>query len=203
MLFKNVASITIPTGEVAEIAVGGQVIWKKATTEEYTFMEYLQFNKDKRFDTGIVPNQNTAIEITFACESSTAAYLYGVRNSGNTASVTAYIPSAGAWRFGNKYRNYSLSLKTVHTAKVDKSGVTMDGSKYTFASSNFTANATLLVGTSRSTSGGLASAQFIGKIYSFKMYSGANLVLDWIPCENSDGEVGFYDSVNGTFVRPI
>lgn len=169
----------------------------------YTILDYVQFNKDKRYDTGIVCDQDTILEITFTREDSDAAYLYGVRNSGNTASVTAYMSNSGAWRFGNKYKNYTLTLNTVHTAKVQKSGITMDGAKTSFTSSNFTANATLLVGTSRGTSGDLASAQFIGKIYSLKLYDGSELILDWIPCINPDGITGFYDTVGNKFVSPI
>lgn len=203
MLFDNVAGISIPAGEVAEIAVDGRTLWKKTNGGQYTFMEYLQFNEDKRFDTGIIPDQNTVIEITFTRENESAAYLYGVRNSGNTASVTAYMSNSGSWRFGNKYKNYTLALNTVHTAKVQKSGITMDGTKTSFTSSDFTANATLVVGTSRGTSGSWGSAQFIGKIYSFKMYSGSTLALDWLPCKNESGEEGFFDNVTSAFVRPI
>lgn len=203
MWFDNVAGVSIPAGEVAEIAVDGRTLWKKTSGGQYTFMEYLQFNKDRRFDTGIIPDQNTVIEITFTRENESAAYLYGVRDSSNTASVTAYMSNSGSWRFGNKYKNYTLALNTVHTAKVQKSGITMDGTKTSFTSSDFTANATLVVGTSRGTSGAWASAQFIGKIYSVKMYSGSTLVLDWVPCKNESGEEGFFDNVTSAFVRPI
>lgn len=203
MLFSNVSAVTIPAGEVAEIAVNGQILWERPSGGEYTFLEYLQFNKDKRFDTGIVPTQNTVIEIVFTREDSEAAYLYGVRNSANTASVTAYLSTSGGWRFGNKYKGYSLALDTVHTAKVQKSGITMDGGKTSWSISDFTANATLVVGTSRGTGGGMTAAQFIGKIYSFKMYDGSTLVLDWVPCRNADGTEGFFDNVTGGFVAPV
>lgn len=203
MLFSNVSCVTIPEGEVAAIAVNGQILWERPSEGKYTFLEYLQFNKDRRFDTGIVPTQNTVIEVTFTREDSDAAYLYGVRDSANTASVTAYLSTSGGWRFGNKYKGYSLELDTVHTAKIQKSGITMDGKKTSWTISNFTANATLIVGTSRGTSGGMTSAQFIGKIYSFKMYNGSDLVLDWVPCKNESGEEGFFDNVTSTFVRPI
>ena len=203
MWFDNVVGISIPAGEVAEIAVDGRTLWKKPSGGQYPFMEYLQFNKNRRFDTGIVPTEDTVLEITFTREDSNAAYLYGVRDSSNTASVTAYLSTSGGWRFGNKYKGYSLALDTVHTAKVQKSGITMDGAKTSWTISDFTANATLVVGTSRGTSGSWASAQFIGKIYSFKMYSGSTLVLDWLPCKNESGEEGFFDNVTSAFVRPI
>lgn len=166
-------------------------------------MEYLQFNKDKRFDTGIVCTETTKIEISFTREDAAAAYLYGVRNNGNTASVTAYLSNSGSWRFGNKYKNYTLALDTIHNATIQKTGITMNGTKTSFTSSDFTANATLLIGTTRTTSGALSEAQFIGKIYSFKMYNGAELVLDLIPCKAANGEEGFYDNVSKSFMREV
>lgn len=201
--FESVKAITIPQGEVKELAIGGNVVWKLPQSEEYTFMEYLQFNKDKRFDTGIVCTEDTKIEISFTREDETAAYLYGVRNSSNTASVTAYLSNSGSWRFGNKYKNYTLALNTIHNAIIQKSGITMNGTQTSFTSSDFTANATLVIGTSRGTSGSLASAQFIGKIYSFKMYSGSTLVLDLVPCKTTSEEEGFFDNVSGKFIKAI
>ena len=201
--FSNVKSITIPEGNVKSISFNGATLWKKQEQEEYIFTEYLQFNKDKRFDTGIVCNQNTKIEISFSRDDATAAYMYGVRNSGNTASITAYLSSSGSWRFGNKYKNYTLALNETHNATIQKSGITMNGTKTTFTSSNFTANATLVIGTTRGTDGSLSSPQFIGKIYSFKMYNGTELILDWLPCKTADGKVGFYDNVSKAFVEPV
>lgn len=201
--FSEVKSFSIPEGEVTNLSIGGKVVWKLPQAEEYTFMEYLQFNKDKRFDTGIIPTQNTIIEITFTREDSAAAYMYGVRNSANTASVTAYLSTSGGWRFGNKYKGYSLALNTVHTAKVQKSGITMDGTRSAWTVSDFTANATLVIGTSRGTGGGWASAQFIGKIYSFKMYNNNELILDWKPCKKADGTEGFFDVVTNQFVSEV
>lgn len=201
--FSEVKSFSIPEGEATELTIGGKVVWKLPQAEEYTFMEYLQFNKDKVFDTGIVCTQDTKIEISFTREDSATAYMYGVRNSGNTASITAYMSNSGSWRFGNKYKNYTLALNTQHTAIVQKSGITMDGTKQSFTSSNFTTNATLVIGTSRGTGGAMASAQFIGKIYYLKMYSNNELILDWKPCKKADGTEGFFDMVTNQFVSEV
>ena len=204
MNFGNVKSLTIPEGEVKQISVNNTVLWQKQSG--YLFVAYLQFDKDMVFDTNVVCTQNTKIEVEFTRESSDPSYLYGVRNSANTASVTAYLSTSGAWRFGNTYRNFTLDISSdeIHSMIVDKNGYVLNGNEYNFAGrlKNFTANATLIVGSTRSTGDAYSSPQFIGKIYSFKMYDDDELILDWQPCMVGN-EYGFYDKVKQIFIRPI
>lgn len=203
--FSAVKSMMIPEGEVQSLAIGGVKVWEKPSDVSVTLLEYLQFNKDMVFDTGVVCTDETKIDTKFTRENSAAAYFYGVRNSGNTASVTAYLTNSGAWRFGNTYKNQTLALNTEHTMVVDKSGILANGSKINYVATvkSFTTNATLIIGSSRSTSGALASAQFIGKVFYFRMYSGDTLLLDWVPAQRSDGAYGFWDNVTNQFVLPV
>ena len=204
MNFSNVKSLTIPEGEVKQISVNNTVLWQKSTG--MVLVDYLQFNADMVFDTNVVCTQDTKIEIEFTRESSGGQYLYGVRNSANTASVTAYLATSGAWRFGNTYRNFTLATGSdeIHSMIVDENGYLLNGTKYSFSGTlkSFTANATLVVGSTRSTGGAYSSPQYVGKIYSFKMYDNGNLILDWQPCKLGD-EYGFYDNVKQIFIRPI
>ena len=205
--FSNVKAITIPEGEVKRIAsANGSVLWEKTSAEEYTFLEYLQFNADMVFDTGICCTENTKIDLEFTNEDGSARYLYGARTTNNTASVTAYLTSSGAWRFGNTYKNLTIkSSTTIHNAVVSKTGVVLDGTtnKYVGTLKSFSCPWTLTLGSARTTSGAKTAAQFIGKIYHFRMYDGDELILDWIPCAKADGSMGFYDNVSGTFVNPM
>lgn len=204
MNFSNVKSLAIPEGEVKQISVNNTVLWQKSTW--MVLVDYLQFNADMVFDTNVVCNQNTKIEIEFTREDSGNRYMYGVRNSNNSASVTAYLAQNGTWRFGNGYRNFTISVSdsNIVTMTVYKNGYLYNGSKYSFVNSlkSFTANATLTLGSARTSGGAYSSPTFIGKVYSFKMYDNDNLILDWQPCKLGD-EYGFYDNVNQTFVRPI
>lgn len=203
--FTGVKAITIPEGSVKKITQGTTLLWEKPSEESVTILDYIQFNKDMVFDTCIVCTDETKIETKFTRESSAAAYFYGVRNSANTASVTAYLSNSGAWRFGNTYKNQTLQMDTEHTMVVDKSGILANGTKLKYGTTvqDFTANATLIIGSSRSTSGALASAQFIGKVFYFRMYSGNKLILDWVPAQRSDGVYGFWDNVSNTFIAPV
>jgi hypothetical protein len=40
---------------------------------------------------------------------------------------------------------------------------------------------------------------FIGKIYSFKIYDNNVLIHDYVPVKNSQGVYGLYDMINDTF----
>lgn len=206
MNFADVIGLLIPEGEVVKIVSGGVTLWEAQAADGmpsgYTPCEYIQFSGAQQVDTGIVPTQQTKIEIKFTREQDAAMYMYGVRNSGNTASVTAYLTSSGAWRFGNTYRNYTVTTNTTHTAIVDSTGVNMDGKKNAYVSTvkSFAANATLTLGASRNTSGGLGSPQFIGKIYTFKMWVGDDIVLEFVPCKNPSGVYGFWENVQRKFV---
>lgn len=203
--FTGVKAITIPEGNVVKITRGTTVLWEKPAVDEYKELEYLQFNKDMAFDTGHICTQNSIIIITFTRESTDAMYMYGVRNSANTASVTAYLSNSGAWRFGNTYRNFTISKDEKHSMQVNKSGLSLDGSFYKYGGtvSDFTTDHTLILGSSRSTSGSLSSPQFIGKIYDFYIIEDGKGALHWKPCQAPDGTLGFWDEISGRFIAPV
>lgn len=199
----NVKKLTIPDGVVKKIRVNDVYVWEETNEVTYTPIDYIQFTGVQDIDTGITCNQNTKIEVKFTRENSESRWLYGVRNSANTTSVTAYLGSSGgSWRFGGAYRNYTIPLNQVCTMAVNKSGITYNGTTSKYASGSvgtFTANGTLTLGSARNNSGTYGSPQFIGKIYSFKMYDDSTLVADYIPSVSSDGEYGFYDNVSKEF----
>lgn len=203
--FTGVKAITIPEGSVTKITRGTTLLWEKPSEESVTILDYIQFNKNMVFDTGIICTDATVIETKFTRESSNTMYFYGVRNSANTASVTAYLSNSGAWRFGNTYKNQTLQLDTEHTIVVDNSGILANGTKLKYGTTvqKFTANATLTIGSARGTSGALTSAQFIGKVFYFRMYSGGTLLIDWVPAQRPDGVYGFWDNVSNTFIAPV
>ena len=133
--------------------------------------------------------------------------MYGTRNSNNTASVTAYLSNSGSWRFGKRYKNFTLDISATepHTAVVDKTGIIMDGSKYNYVLTvnNFEAISTLTIGSTRGTSGAYGGNQYVGKIYYFRMYEGNNLILDLQPVRNSQGVECFLDKVSNKFFTDV
>lgn len=204
MDFTGVQAITIPEGAVAKIMRGAEVLWEKPSSgglpAGWTMANFVRFTGAQHIDTGVVPTQKTRIEVTLTMEDSDARYLYGVRNSGNTASVTAYLSNSGAWRFGNTYRNFTLTVDKEYAMVVDSDGIAQNGNHYSYGAAvkSFTANGTLTLGSARSTSGGLGSPQFIGTVKEFRMYDNGNLVLELLPVYNAaTGAYAFYDTVEG------
>jgi len=166
----------------------------------YRRADYIQFNGLNAVDTGIICDQNTKIKIYFIRESTTAQYLYGVTSSGNTASLTAYMSSSGAWRFGNTYINRTISIdpEIVHLAVVSKSGIKFETGTSSYGTVNdFETPGTLILGGVRQTDGSV-DTQFDGKALMLEMWSGEEQVLRLIPV--TDGtSFRFWDSISEKF----
>lgn len=175
--------------------------------EPYSRVGFVQFNADMRFDTGIVCNQNTKIKIVYTRdEHDSSMYLYGVVNEGNTASVTAYLSTNGAWRFGSKSVSLPIASDNdlVRTSIVSKTGIVRANTSTTFTSvDDFETIDSLIIGGTRNANGTIAAAQFVGKIYEFKMWNGDELVLDLVPYVDDNGAFVFYDTVTEKFITPI
>ena len=168
-----------------------------------TRVDYIQFTGKQTVDTGIVCTQDTKIRVVFSRDSNASQYMYGVVNSGNTASVTAYFASGGSWRFGNKSvaRTIVADAELVQCAIISSSGIDSPTGTNAFTEvSNFETVGSLTIGSCRSASGSLGSPQFDGKIYVFEMWEGDTRVLSLIPDVDSDGEYRFRDSVSETFL---
>lgn len=173
---------------------------------EYERVGYIPFNADLCFDTGVICNQNTKLKIVFTRDSSNAMYMYGVTDSQNLQSVTAYLSSGGSWRFGNKSTSYNAVVDgdIVQTAIVSNTGIVRANTSSTFSDVNdFETIGSLILGACRLASGNIGAAQFIGKIYEFKMWNGDELILDFEPCVNNENVYGFFDTITETFIAPI
>lgn len=169
----------------------------------YEVLDYVTFNADKLYDAGIINNTQT-IEVLFnRTETSKTPYLYGVITSPHTATVSAYMGSGGAWRFGAYYKGTNTNTTKIYKVEISDGKATFDYSAGSFTKSTFTTPATLVVGGSRNASGS-TSESFIGYVYYFRIKEGAELILDWQPCKRlSDGVEGFWDCVSQTFIEPM
>ena len=167
----------------------------------YRRCDFIRFADAQIVDTGIICNQNTKIKVIFTREASDAMYMYGVINDGNTASVTAYLSSGGSWRFGAKSssRTITTSDDIIHTAVVQKSGITSDTGNSSFSGVEaFETIGSLIIGAVRNASGTVAAAQFVGRIFLFEMWQGSEQVLKLIPVTDGS-QYRFWDAVGKKF----
>lgn len=171
----------------------------------YSRVGCLRFTGEQIADTGIICNQDTKIKVVFTRDSSDSMYMYGVLSDGNTATVTAYLASGGAWHFGNgsMSRTISANKDVIHTAIVQKSGIeSASGTNAYNSVKDFETVGTLMLGTTRNANGTVGAAQFIGKILLFEVWQGENQVLRFIPVIK-DGIYGFWDEIGQLFAPSI
>lgn len=185
------------TGE--DFIAGGEV----KVTDDYEVIDYVTFAKNKLYDLGIV-NSNQTIEVMFArSEKSTTPYLYGCVTSPHTASVSAYLSSNGAWRFGTSYKGLSTNNTFINRVIISNGTTNYNFTAGTFTKSTFTTPDTVVLGGYRAASGALTK-NYQGKVYYIRITQGGNPIIDYYPCKRlSDGVEGFWDCVTQTFVEPL
>lgn len=171
-------------------------------SDGYTFIEEVSFNADTLYDMGIITSEDS-IDIQYKREdASSSQYLYGITTSNNMASVTAYLASNGAWRFGNQLVRPNTADKNVHHTTISNGAAIHDGSAMVMNTSPafVTAN-TVVLGGYRDASG-ITTKGYIGKVLYIRINDGTK--IDWLPCKRlSDGVEGFWDCVTQTFVEPM
>ncbi len=185
------------TGE--DFIAGGEV----KVTDDYEVIDYVTFAKNKLYDLGIV-NSNQTIEVMFArSEKSTTPYLYGCVTSPHTASVSAYLSSNGAWRFGSSYKGLSTNNTFINRVIISNGTTNYNFTAGTFTKSTFTTPDTVVLGGYRAASGALTK-NYQGKVYYIRITQGGNPIIDYYPCKRlSDGVEGFWDCVTQTFIEPL
>ena len=172
-------------------------------TSEYELIDYVTFSKDKLYDLGVVKNTYT-LEVMFKrSESSSTPFLYGIVTSPHTASVTAYLSSGGAWRFGSSYKGLSTNNTVINRTIISNGNTNFNFTTGTFTKSTFTTPDTVVLGGYRAASGSLTK-NYQGKVFYYRISEGSTMILDWHPCKRlSDGVEGFWDCVTQSFVGPI
>lgn len=186
-------------GSGDDFIAGGEA----SVSDDYEIIDYVTFSKNKLYDLGIVKS-TYQLEVMFArSEKSTTPYLYGCVTSPHTASVTAYLSSGGAWRFGSSYKGLTTNDTRIHRTIISNGKTEFDFTSGTFTKSTFTTPDTVVLGGYRAASGSLTK-NYQGKVYYFRITEGSDVILDWLPCRRKSDDVeGFWDCVSQSFVEPM
>lgn len=169
---------------------------------QYTPLEYLETNGNQYIDTGIVPNTSFHIVIQMAFELSRVGYQMGTEYS-----------SSYPFRFGTNSAGYTMiafgsanqsSVQAVPLEKYTfdvKNGsqkiYAQDGTEIlskTATMTYYSSSPFILFGLWRGSS--YYSGNFGIRIYSCKIYQGNDLVRDFIPVLDSQGNPAMLDLVN-------
>lgn len=173
----------------------------------YTEVEYIKSTATISITTGITPSiSTTKIESKWmldqAISGNTNAFFGGSMSSGayfvgaNSGTVLTYRFQSAIG--GTKTKTVTNMIGRTITIDVNYSSKTIavDGSNASMGTVNNPSSGLYLFNYSTSS---LSSRKFIGKCYYFKIYSGATLVADFVPCKNPSGTPGLYDTVRKAF----
>lgn len=170
---------------------------------DYEVIPYVTFSKNKLYDLGIVKS-TYELEVMFArSEKSSTPYLYGCVTSPHTASVSAYLSSGGAWRFGTSYKGLSTNNTFINRVIISNGKTNFNFAAGTFTKSTFTTPDTVVLGGYRAASGALTK-NYQGKVFYIRITEGDTPIIDYYPCKRlSDDVEGFWDCVTQTFIEPM
>ena len=183
--------------------------------QEYQEIEYLQNSGAQYIDTGIIPDNSTGVEIVYkALDYATSQYIAGAR-VGWSGSINYGVNGSGSrteWdiRF-NSVVIYSSIQRTDHKMKTkiilnNGNGAwnledLETGEKFDTAVTNAAVSATTNLMLFAYSDSNIHKKL---RIYSCKVYSGEELVKDFVPCyRKSDDARGMYDLINGVFHEGI
>ena len=184
----------------------------------YTEVEYITSENTSTnvsgpyIDTLYKPNQTTRVILDYqpkvngqknrrvfgSGEYDTIGYVYNMEESVGQSNCYYY------YKYGDSASWYTTSIHpdlNRHTVDFNNNGqILLDGTSIaTLPSTTFTCDFNL--GLFRSIYNDYTSfaINFLGRVYSCKVYDNGTLVRDLVPCKNASNVVGMYDVVNGVF----
>lgn len=171
----------------------------------YKRVDFIEFTGDQLVDLELIGNQDSRITCSFTWGNAVQNHVFGCASPDNTASITSYMN--GSWRFGAKSATKTfMKNNTVlpYTARVDKTMIGITGSSTAISGVNdFETPGTLLLGGARSSSGGLPSTGFVGKVLYFNHWSADTQTRKLVPVVSAEGVYRFYDEVLQRFFDSV
>ena len=171
----------------------------------YTKLYYIQSNGTQYIDSGFKPNQDTRVLAEMQCVSSSGwvpSSLFGYSKSDFTQRYEFYQYNNLFYSPYNDATGKSISLIT-EKIKIDKKRNLTTVNNETISSSSyaqFQCEGNMYI-FALNNEGSLENLSGEKRLYSFRIYDGATLVRDFIPCKNPSGVVGLYELVEGKFYQ--
>lgn len=168
----------------------------------YTQVEYIQSSGTQYIDTGVRPGHNSTIAIDAEVLASSQTYwaMFGARDGLQMQFWVFYKRGEPSW-CGRYSSNPNITINGAyagrHRISLEKNVLKVDNSSSSTSASSFSSNYTSYIFACNNSS----SAQYMCniKLYSAKVFSGSQLVSDFVPCKNNSGVIGLYDLVSEQF----
>ena len=199
MSFENVNHLSIEGKNVIRINVNDNIVWN-ILPNGYTALDYIEVTGTQYIDTGFKADQDTRL-VCEIMQVGTTMHVLGARQAVATRNFSIRVVSKN-WQLCFGSLNGGVTTGTIgvkddwQVVDISKNGLYVDGE---FSVSRefepFTTPYALALGAIR------AGSMYYGtaKYRSCQIYDNGVLVRDFIPCKNSDGEIGMYDTVNSVF----
>jgi len=210
--YKTLEETGIPPITLANAKAGNMLGYKIYGNSEqgglpngYTLLQWIENTGTEYIDLNFIPNQDTRVVMDFQLTqtSETGFALFGSRVSTTSRGYTFQKISNGWW--GGMYGNTLINSGTVqydtnrHTLDKNKNIVYLDGNLLmSFDAATFTCPGNMVLFGMDNNGTPTVSAEAI-KMYSLKVYDNGTLIRDLVPCKNTSGVVGMYDTVNDVF----
>lgn len=177
----------------------------------YTQLEYIRATGKQWIDTGFKPDYNTRVRMTATIEKSSSSYPvpFGTWDKTETNAFILLLFSNGRARlyYGNKTTDSSKTIdENIHVFDVNKNVLLIDDELYiTSATNTFSCSYNLYLFQHSAANGAIGGSQNAptGNIYNCKIWDNDILVRDFVPCIDTSGNVGLYDSLTKQFYQSI
>lgn len=160
----------------------------------YKELEYIETTGEQYIDTLFKPTSNSAIEIIFQSSATAGGLCVCDTNWQNNGF--------GIWVHAACFGNRTIQNLTLYGEKnaviLDRGRLFKNGELLWEASATFSAQNTLTI-FCLNRNGSKKEFVSSAKVYSLKIYDNELLVRDFVPCKNSEDEVGLYDIVHSEF----
>lgn len=211
--WSTVKAVTIPEGEVKQIAINGTVVWKKsALPSEYQAVEYIGNTGTQYIKTGYIPtpSYNTRIDMQymFTATQTGDKMLFG--SKGGSSSITYEVEAfsgaqwycgSGYYQFRNVLRNVGTALNTKYTFLINGNTMTINGSSASQNQTRTTGSALELYIFAWNSNGEAEYINSGARIYQLKFTVNGIVEADFVPCyRKSDNMAGMYDLIGKRFL---
>ena len=158
----------------------------------------ISFDGNFRYETGEYLTGDDDVTMTLDNLSSSGKNVFGSYNGTNGKNFSLYIygsTNGSYFRYGDQLKRPKYGGTEQRTITFGKSGTSGFADDSEVTPEEFTTPANTYIGMLPNSS----SAAFTGDIVGSITVSNR---LEWIPCENPGGVIGYYEKYNGNFIAP-
>lgn len=158
----------------------------------------ISFDGNFHYETGEYLTGDDDVTMTLDSLSSGGKNVFGSYNGASNKNLSLYIygsTTGSYFRYGDQLKRPKYGDTGRHTITFGKNGTTGFADDFEVTPDEFTTPANTYIGMLPNSSSAAYTGDIIGSITVSNR-------LEWIPCENPSGVIGYYEKYNGNFIVP-